>query len=230
MRHARHNRRAAAKALYSSPMANPLKRNGIGRPSKFTPETTDELLRRLSTGRLLVEVCDDHDMPDVSAVHRWAATDEAFASRLSRARSAALEMKGEKIMREAALEDDPKAANLHRIRIDAFARMAPLLAPARFAQQRIDVTTQGKALSPALDDMNLVTAASRLLHMLDQARRASTIDGQAIPSTPPLPPPPPTERDPLPSRPPHPHPGGTGAVAAGGGRSSHPPFRSTGGS
>jgi hypothetical protein len=170
-------------------MAKPLKRNGLGRPSKLTPEMVDELITRIETGRLLVDVCRDADMPDISTVQRWRDTCEDFALRLARARLDGMELKGERIMLDAAAETDPKAANLHRIRIDAFARMAPLLAPLRFATQRLDVTTQGRPLAPAADDMTLVTAAARLLSLLDQARR-STIDGQALPSdSPPLPPP-----------------------------------------
>lgn len=170
-------------------MAKALKRNGIGRPSKLTPEMVDELITRIETGRSLTDVCSDRDMPDRSTVNRWVESDEAFAAALTRARNNGLEAMGERIMHDARSETDPKAANLHRIRIDAFARMAPLLAPLRFATQRLDVTTQGRPLSPAADDMTLVTAAARLLSLLDQARR-STIDGHALPSdSPPLPPP-----------------------------------------
>jgi hypothetical protein len=65
------------------------RRTGHGSPGYvgYTPETADRFLGELMTGRTLVDVCDDPDMPNHATINRWVATDrEGFAARYRSAR------------------------------------------------------------------------------------------------------------------------------------------------
>lgn len=57
----------------------------MGRPSKKTPKTVEELLVRISMGRSVSSVCGDEDMPEARTVFRWIAEDEDFRQRYARA-------------------------------------------------------------------------------------------------------------------------------------------------
>lgn len=57
----------------------------MGRPSKKTPKTVEELLVRISMGRSVANVCTDEDMPDMRTVFRWIAEDEDFRHAYARA-------------------------------------------------------------------------------------------------------------------------------------------------
>jgi hypothetical protein len=53
----------------------------------YTAETADRILEELMSGRGLIDICADPDMPDHTAVNRWVATDrEGFAARYRSAR------------------------------------------------------------------------------------------------------------------------------------------------
>jgi hypothetical protein len=53
----------------------------------YTAETAERILDELMSGRGLVDICGDPDMPDHTAVNRWVATDrEGFAARYRSAR------------------------------------------------------------------------------------------------------------------------------------------------
>ena len=57
----------------------------MGRPSKKTPKTVEELLLRISMGRSVANVCSDEDMPEVRTVFRWISEDEEFRQAYARA-------------------------------------------------------------------------------------------------------------------------------------------------
>lgn len=57
----------------------------MGRPSKRTPKTVEELLVRISMGRSVANVCTDEDMPDARTVFRWIAENEDFRQAYARA-------------------------------------------------------------------------------------------------------------------------------------------------
>jgi hypothetical protein len=53
----------------------------------YTAATADRILDELMSGRGLIDICSDPDMPDHTAVNRWVATDrEGFAARYRSAR------------------------------------------------------------------------------------------------------------------------------------------------
>jgi hypothetical protein len=57
----------------------------MGRPSKKTPKTVEELLLRISMGRSVANVSQDEDMPDLRTIFRWVASDEEFRHAYARA-------------------------------------------------------------------------------------------------------------------------------------------------
>lgn len=57
-----------------------------GRPSPYTQEHKDEIIRRLADGQNLREVCRMEGMPTWSVVYDWVEQDEAFSARFARAR------------------------------------------------------------------------------------------------------------------------------------------------
>lgn len=59
---------------------------GIGRPTKRTPEVEAEILRRLSDGEPLAQICRDENMPDPSNVWRWQENDAELSQAIARAR------------------------------------------------------------------------------------------------------------------------------------------------
>jgi hypothetical protein len=53
----------------------------------YTAETANRILEELMSGRGLIDICADPDLPDHTAVNRWVATDrEGFAARYRSAR------------------------------------------------------------------------------------------------------------------------------------------------
>ena len=54
---------------------------------RYTAETANRILEELMSGRGLIDICADPDLPDHTAVNRWVATDrEGFAARYRSAR------------------------------------------------------------------------------------------------------------------------------------------------
>jgi hypothetical protein len=66
--------------------AREIARSLPGHPG-YTTETADRILEELMSGRGLIDICADPDMPDHTVVNRWVATDrEGFAARYRSAR------------------------------------------------------------------------------------------------------------------------------------------------
>lgn len=57
-----------------------------GRPSKYTPDLADEIVRDLSEGVTLSDICRRDHMPNRSTVYAWMREDDAFSQRFARAR------------------------------------------------------------------------------------------------------------------------------------------------
>lgn len=57
-----------------------------GRPSKYTPELADEIVRDIAEGVTLSDICRRDHMPDRSTVYDWMRGNDAFSQRFARAR------------------------------------------------------------------------------------------------------------------------------------------------
>jgi hypothetical protein len=58
----------------------------VGRPSTYTPEVADEIVRRLSNGEPLAIICRGEGMPCDDTVRNWAKTDEQLSRAIAHAR------------------------------------------------------------------------------------------------------------------------------------------------
>jgi hypothetical protein len=92
--------RAAARAARDAAEAAKPK---LGRPTSFTLEVKDEILRRLEAGETLMKICEDPHLPTDWSVRRYARTDATFSVDLVRAREAQAEAWGDAII---AIADD----------------------------------------------------------------------------------------------------------------------------
>lgn len=112
-----------------------------GRPTVMQPDVRDELCARIASGRGISEVCSDKDMPDKTTVYRLMAKDEAFATRIARAREAQQDAEAENIVQladKATIKNWPVV----KLRIDARKWRAAKLAPKKYGD-KIETTLQG---------------------------------------------------------------------------------------
>jgi hypothetical protein len=86
--------------------ARQLGRAGLGRPTRYTAEIADRIVRQLSDGRTLTDICGDPGMPSCSTVRQWAMQDrEGFAERYKRAREVGAPATGRPTLYSADLAD-----------------------------------------------------------------------------------------------------------------------------
>jgi hypothetical protein len=77
-----------------------------GRPTRYENRIADEILDELSSGRSLVSVCADPDMPAHPTVRRWAAEDrDGFGARYRRARQLGCDAIADRILKIADERD-----------------------------------------------------------------------------------------------------------------------------
>lgn len=73
-------------------------RKKTGRPSKLSPELTEEICRRIASGQSLRGVCLADDMPDVRTAMRWACDNEEFRHQYARACSERADAMAEELL------------------------------------------------------------------------------------------------------------------------------------
>lgn len=61
---------------------------GPGRPTTYTQKAADEIVRRLSAGETLTDICADDHMPATRTVSDWKAAHPDFSADFGRARDA----------------------------------------------------------------------------------------------------------------------------------------------
>ena len=110
------------------------------------PAVVDELCDRIASGRGIVEVCSDPDMPHDTTVYRHMAKNPEFAARIARAREAQQEAEPDRIvqMAEAATAEDWQVVKL---RIWARQWRAAKLAPKKYGE-KITAEVSGKDGGP----------------------------------------------------------------------------------
>lgn len=104
-----------------------------GRPSSFTEDLAEEFCRRLTTGRSVLSVCSDEDMPSHDTIYKWVKRHPGFADDLARAREERAEAYageiqdiGRRTMTDPTI--DPQRA---RVAVDAIDKAARLVQPKR---------------------------------------------------------------------------------------------------
>jgi len=104
-----------------------------GRPSKYTPEVADIILKGVSEGLSLRKVCEPDDMPSEASVRQWVIDDkEGFSAHYTRARDIGLDCRADALV-EAAKE--AKDASLGRLSFDADRWYLSKLAPKRYGDK-----------------------------------------------------------------------------------------------
>jgi len=90
-------RYAEARSIGSAP---------LGRPALYSPEIADWILRGLSEGRRLSDICADAGMPSAATVRQWAIEDRAdFAARYRQARDTGHAPTGRRTLYAAEIAD-----------------------------------------------------------------------------------------------------------------------------
>lgn len=99
-----------------------------GRPSDYGRKLVDEFCRRVASGRSILSVCGDVDMPGNSTIYRWQHEHAEFRDKVTRARDERLEAYsdrlmalGTRVMEEPDL--DPQRVNAAANAIDKAARL-----------------------------------------------------------------------------------------------------------
>lgn len=104
-----------------------------GRPSKYTPEIAEIILKGVSEGLSLRKVCEPDDMPSEASVRQWVIDDkEGFSAHYTRARDIGLDCRADALV-EAAKE--AKDASLGRLSFDADRWYLSKLAPKRYGDK-----------------------------------------------------------------------------------------------
>ena len=129
----------------------------MARPTKCTPEITEELCQRLAAGDSLRDICSDDRMPEKSTVLLWVVqgrniegTDRPFSDQYHAGREAAGYSHADEAM---ALRNELRSGTLDpqtaKVILDALKWGAERMAPKRHSQrQEIDHTTAGEAMQP----------------------------------------------------------------------------------
>lgn len=104
-----------------------------GRPSKYTPEVAEIILKGVSEGLSLRKICEPDDMPSEASVRQWVIDDkEGFSAHYTRARDIGLDCRADALV-EAAKE--AKDASLGRLSFDADRWYLSKLAPKRYGDK-----------------------------------------------------------------------------------------------
>lgn len=128
----------------------------MGRPSSYTTELADAICDRIAEGESLRAICRGEDMPAMSTVFRWLATDEAFAEQYARAREEQAEALADEIVsisdeaevvtkqqgEDVVLALDPTAVARNRLRVDARKWVAAKLKPKKYGD-KVDLNHSG---------------------------------------------------------------------------------------
>lgn len=123
----------------------------MGRPSDYEQETADLICEQLVEGKSLRSLCRDEDMPSVSTVCRWLASNPEFREQYARAREMQADALFDEILdisddcSDDLVEDDEGDKNVVRgngvavqrakLRVDARKWMASKLQPKKYGDK-----------------------------------------------------------------------------------------------
>ena len=131
-----------------------------GRPSKYTPEIAAEIVKRLSDGEPLRQICRDEHMPAWQTIYDWMCRDDLLGAggvnlsvAIARAREIGQDAIAEEIYREMMLEPereergriDPGYVQLIKARAEIKLKLLAKWNPKRYGDR---VTMTGDAENP----------------------------------------------------------------------------------
>lgn len=107
---------------------------GIGRPTKRTPEVEAEIIRRISEGEPLAQICREDGMPGLSTVYDWEAKDEALSGAIARARIAGFDMIAQEALAIADDADPDVDVQRSKLRIETRLKLLAKWDPKRYGE------------------------------------------------------------------------------------------------
>jgi hypothetical protein len=140
--------------------AKPAEPRKTGRPSKYTPEIAAEIVKRLSDGEPLRQICRDEHMPAWQTIYDWMCRDDLLGAggvnlsvAIARAREIGQDAIAEEIYREMMLEPereergriDPGYVQLIKARAEIKLKLLAKWNPKRYGDR---VTMAGDAENP----------------------------------------------------------------------------------
>lgn len=140
----------------------------VGRPTLRTPELVAEFCNRIASGRSIMSVCNDNDMPDSGTIYRWRQECSEFNENIALAREERKEGTRTKLVELGArvLSDetlDPQRANAAA---HAWAKAEAMMQP----KTRVELTGANGRLIETNELSNL-ELARRIAHIFREAAR-----------------------------------------------------------
>lgn len=88
----------------------------MGRPSTFTEERAQSIIKGLTEGRSLASICSDPGMPSFASVWNWVSSNEEFYREIARAREIGTHYLADECIKIA--DDKSEEPNSRRVMID----------------------------------------------------------------------------------------------------------------
>lgn len=88
----------------------------MGRPSSFTEERAQRIIKGLSSGKSLAAVCEEPGMPSFASVWNWVSSNEEFYREIARAREIGTHYLADECIKIA--DDKTEEPNSRRVMID----------------------------------------------------------------------------------------------------------------
>ncbi len=133
-----------------------LEKRGRGRPSRYTPELADEIVRRLSDGEPLRQICRDPHIPIWTVIYQWIIKHEDFSIRIAKARELGqeaiaedcleiIDKEPEKIISDNGTRYDPAYVAWQKNRVEQRIKLLAKWNPKRYGDR---VTMAGDSDNP----------------------------------------------------------------------------------
>lgn len=113
-----------------------------GRPSSYTPELAEEIIRRLSGGEPLADICRDEHMPAVRTVSDWKVAHPDFSTDFARARDEGHDAIGADCLRIA---NTPQIGE--RTEMDAEGKVERVIREDMLGHRKLQIETRLKLLA-----------------------------------------------------------------------------------
>lgn len=155
------------------------KKTQKGRPTKRTPAVVEKIVKGLSEGTPLTEICADEKMPAPRTVREWAQNDENFSAAIARARELGFDALAEQCLEIAddARNDwmekklnsgetievlNSEHVQRSKLRIETRLKLLAKWDPKRYGE-KIDVTSGDKPLNDNADPAAFAVRAAALI-------------------------------------------------------------------
>ena len=146
----------------------------IGRPTIKTPELLEEFCNRVASGRSILSVTSDPDMPEHSVIYRWRHESPDFSDSIAIAREERKEVTRAKLidLGDRVLDDETLDPNRANAAAHAWAKAEAMSGP----KQRVELTGAVKIED---DSQNLVVIARKValaFRIMAQGEEAGLIE------------------------------------------------------